>query len=248
MDYGAIDLHKKESHVRIVTETGEVLDRRIPTTRDRFTALFWGRSRLRILLEASTESEWVAQHLDEAFASAVINDRAAIGKANEPQRRAGAAGLDQGHFILQTNDSVRAPFGTPAGIVGSRREHVEGRRQPVQESSPLSRGARVRVQADDTRSSTRLAIEWRHPTVGALLQHSSRHQSSSVGQARRDGDHVSPALPDRRATTTLRYSLGITIEASPGRLNRATSARGSLASAGDGSRTRPCPSGISDAY
>jgi hypothetical protein len=45
MEYGAIDLHKKESQVRIMTEGGEVIDRRIATTRDRFTALFWGRPR-----------------------------------------------------------------------------------------------------------------------------------------------------------------------------------------------------------
>ena len=37
MEYGAIDLHKKESQIRIVTESGETLDRRIAaTTRDRF--------------------------------------------------------------------------------------------------------------------------------------------------------------------------------------------------------------------
>jgi hypothetical protein len=44
MEYGAIDLHKKESQVRIVTESGEVR----PTnreTRDRLTALFWGLPR-----------------------------------------------------------------------------------------------------------------------------------------------------------------------------------------------------------
>jgi hypothetical protein len=58
MEYGAIDLHKKESQVRIVTERGDVLDRRIATTRDRLTTLFWGRPRMRILLEAATESEW----------------------------------------------------------------------------------------------------------------------------------------------------------------------------------------------
>ena len=33
MEYGAIDLHKKESQVRIMTEGGEVIDRRIATTR-----------------------------------------------------------------------------------------------------------------------------------------------------------------------------------------------------------------------
>ena len=51
MDYGAIDLHKKDSQIRIVTEGGEVLDRRIATTRDRLTAVFEGRRPMRILLE-----------------------------------------------------------------------------------------------------------------------------------------------------------------------------------------------------
>ena len=45
MEYGAIDLHKKESQIRIVTEGGEIVDRRIATTRDRLTAVFWGRPR-----------------------------------------------------------------------------------------------------------------------------------------------------------------------------------------------------------
>jgi transposase len=74
MEYGAIDLHKKESQVRIVTETGEIIDRRIATTRDRFTATFWGRPRMRILIEASTESEWVAQHLETLDHEVVVAD------------------------------------------------------------------------------------------------------------------------------------------------------------------------------
>ena len=52
MEYGAIDLHKRESQVRIITGDGEVLDRRILTTRDRLTVIFWGRPQTRILLEA----------------------------------------------------------------------------------------------------------------------------------------------------------------------------------------------------
>jgi transposase len=74
MEYGAIDLHKKESQVRIMTEGGEVIDRRITTTRDRFTALFWGRPHARILVEASTESEWVAQHLETLGHEVVVAD------------------------------------------------------------------------------------------------------------------------------------------------------------------------------
>jgi hypothetical protein len=56
MDYGAIDLHKKDSQIRIVTDGGDVLDRRIATTRERFAAVFGGRPRMRILVEASTRS------------------------------------------------------------------------------------------------------------------------------------------------------------------------------------------------
>ena len=46
MEYGAIDLHKKESQIRILTEDGEIVDRRVVTTR--LTSVFWGRPRMRI--------------------------------------------------------------------------------------------------------------------------------------------------------------------------------------------------------
>jgi transposase len=75
MEYGAIDLHTKESQIRIVTEDGTVvLERRIPTRRDRLTALFGERPRMRILLESSTESEWVAQHLEDLGHELVVAD------------------------------------------------------------------------------------------------------------------------------------------------------------------------------
>ena len=74
MEYGAIDLHKRESQVRIVAADGEVIDRRIVTTRERFTAMFWGRARIRILIEASTESEWVARHLESLGHEVIVAD------------------------------------------------------------------------------------------------------------------------------------------------------------------------------
>src|SRR4029453_14583269 len=74
MEYGAIDLHKKESHIRIVTMTGEIIDQRIATTRERFTHVFWGRPRMRILVEASTESEWVALHLEQLGHEVIVAD------------------------------------------------------------------------------------------------------------------------------------------------------------------------------
>ena len=74
MEYGAIDLHKKESQIRIITTNGQVIDQRIATTRECLTQVFWGRPRLRILLEASTESEWVAQHLEQLGHEAIVAD------------------------------------------------------------------------------------------------------------------------------------------------------------------------------
>lgn len=74
MTYGAIDLHKKESQIRIVAEGGEVIDRRIATRRDAFTRLFGERPRMRVLLEASTESEWVACHLESLGHEVIVAD------------------------------------------------------------------------------------------------------------------------------------------------------------------------------
>ncbi len=74
MEYGAIHLHKKESQIRILREGGDIIDRRIATTRDWLTAVFWGRPRMRILLEAATESEWVAQHLETLGHEVIVAD------------------------------------------------------------------------------------------------------------------------------------------------------------------------------
>ena len=51
MEYGAIDLHTKESEIRIIDEAGAVVfERRIATTRTRLTEVFGRRTSLRILL------------------------------------------------------------------------------------------------------------------------------------------------------------------------------------------------------
>jgi hypothetical protein len=61
MDTIGLDLHKRESQLCILTVAREQREIRIATTRDRFTAVL-GRRPARILLEAATESEWVARH------------------------------------------------------------------------------------------------------------------------------------------------------------------------------------------
>src|SRR5262249_24685195 len=64
MDHIGIDVHKKESQVCILGEGGELREQRISTTPERFAAVLGERPRARILLEASTESEWVARCLE----------------------------------------------------------------------------------------------------------------------------------------------------------------------------------------
>jgi hypothetical protein len=64
MTYGAIDRHTNEREIRIVEADGAVVfERRIATTRDRLTGVVAGRALMRILVESSGGSEWVAQHL-----------------------------------------------------------------------------------------------------------------------------------------------------------------------------------------
>ena len=61
MDFVGIDLHKTSSQICTLSEGGELTERRIKTTRTAFDEVFAGKPRARILVEASTESEWAAR-------------------------------------------------------------------------------------------------------------------------------------------------------------------------------------------
>ena len=74
MEHIGIDVHKKESQLCILTEEGEVIERRIRTERARFAAVLGERAPARVLLEASTESEWVASCLEELGHTVVVAD------------------------------------------------------------------------------------------------------------------------------------------------------------------------------
>lgn len=74
MDTIGIDLHKRESQLCIITADGEFLETRIVTSRERFTAILGGRPPARVLVEASTESEWVARHLEGLGHQVIVAD------------------------------------------------------------------------------------------------------------------------------------------------------------------------------
>ena len=75
MDYVGIDLHKKESQIcSILSQDGQLSECRIRTEPQRFAEVLGGRPRARIVLEASTESEWVARCLEALGHEVVVAD------------------------------------------------------------------------------------------------------------------------------------------------------------------------------
>jgi transposase len=74
MDHVGMDVHKKESQLYILAEDGEIIERRIRTEPERFAAVLGPRPRARILLEASTESEWVARCLERLGHEVIVGD------------------------------------------------------------------------------------------------------------------------------------------------------------------------------
>ena len=74
MDHIGIDVHKRESQIYILAENGEVIERRIRTERERFAAVLGPRPPARVLIEASTESEWVARCLESLGHEVIVGD------------------------------------------------------------------------------------------------------------------------------------------------------------------------------
>lgn len=69
-----LDLHKRESQLCIGFDDGRIEERRVATTRQRFTEVLGGLESSRILVEASTESEWVARHLESLGHEVIVAD------------------------------------------------------------------------------------------------------------------------------------------------------------------------------
>ena len=74
MDHIGIDVHKRESQICILAEGGELIERRIRTEPERFAAVLGARPRARIVIEASTDSEWVAPCLESLGHEVIVAD------------------------------------------------------------------------------------------------------------------------------------------------------------------------------
>src|SRR5918998_5674889 len=74
MDFIGFDLGKVSSQVCIITQDGELIERRIKTDREHISGLLGSRPPARILIESGTESEWVARHLEALGHEVVVAD------------------------------------------------------------------------------------------------------------------------------------------------------------------------------
>ncbi|MGH9217995.1 MAG: IS110 family transposase [Vicinamibacterales bacterium] len=75
MVYGAIDLHLRQSWIRVVDGDGQMQrELKVPTSRERLVQAFDGYGPMRILLETGTESEWVAEALEAAGHEIIVAD------------------------------------------------------------------------------------------------------------------------------------------------------------------------------
>lgn len=74
MEHVGMDLGKKESQIAILTEAGELIEKRMRTERERLGEYFKDRPKAKILIEASTISEWVARLLEELGHQVVVAD------------------------------------------------------------------------------------------------------------------------------------------------------------------------------
>ena len=138
MDTIGLDLHKRESQLCIMSANGELTERRIVTSRDRFTAVLADRQKARILVEASTESEWVAQHLENLGHEVIVADpnyapmyatRSRRIKTDKRDARTLAEALRVGayrkaHRVSSARRHVRAELAVREALVRTRTRYI----------------------------------------------------------------------------------------------------------------------------
>ena len=166
MMYGAIDLHARYSQIRILDEDGRVVcEQRVVTSAERLVSVFAGHGPMRVLLEAGTESEWVAQALEGAGHAVIVADPNYAPMYGEIRRtvktdRRDAAALAEANRRgwYRATHRVSAAQRTLRQILCSRRQLVSMRSGTISVLRALLRQAGYRLAAGRAeRVPTRLA-------------------------------------------------------------------------------------------
>jgi len=157
VEFIGIDVHKRESQVCIVAAGGEVvLEQRIRTEQGRFAELLGSRPQARILMEASTESEWVARSLEQLGHEVVVADpnfwpmyatRSRKVKTDKRDARTLAEACKLGAYrpAHRTSDArrhLRAQLAVREALVRTRAKYISLARALVRrEGVPIGTGA-----------------------------------------------------------------------------------------------------------
>jgi len=152
VEYVGIDLHKRDSQMCWLTEDGEVREQRIRTTAARFVAVFGGRPRARVLIEASTESEWVAQVIESVGHEVIVADPGYApmyprrGRRQKNDRRdAGALAIANRAGTYRAVHRVSAAQRQVRAVLTVRDQLVAARTRLIAVVRALARGEGVRV-------------------------------------------------------------------------------------------------------
>jgi transposase len=138
MEIIGLDLHKRESQLCMKSAEGLITERRIVTSRERLTAVLGQRPRARILLEATTESEWVARHLEALGHEVIVADpnfapmyasRSRRSKTDKRDARTLMQACDAGvyrraHRLSEPRRHVRAELAVRDVLVRTRARYV----------------------------------------------------------------------------------------------------------------------------
>lgn len=165
MEHIGMDLGKMKSQICIMTEGGELLQSRIRTERGELMESFGKRPRARILVEASTESEWVARCLEEAGHEVIVGDpnyapmysqRSRRVKTDQRDAEALAQACRLGayrpaHRISDEQQHVRALLGVREALIQSRTRWIALsrsllRREGIRVRSGSSKSFAIRVE------------------------------------------------------------------------------------------------------
>ena len=160
MEYGAIDLHTRRSQIRIVNEDGTVVvERRVDTRITEFARIFGGRSRMRILLESGTESEWVAQALEQLGHEVIVADPTYVAMYGSRTRRIKTDRRDVAALAEACRRGIYRPAHRVARPTQIRRQHLRTREhlirmrtQTVNALRAILRQAGHRVPSGTTRT------------------------------------------------------------------------------------------------
>lgn len=139
MTHVGIDLHKLKSQICVIGETGEVLaEERVVTRRDALGRALGRWPESQVLVEACSESEWVARHLESLGHTVVVADpnytpmyghRHKGYKTDRRDARALASASAQGlyrraHRTSEPRRVVRAELVTREALVRTRSRYI----------------------------------------------------------------------------------------------------------------------------